>query len=64
VRGSYDGKPVGYSVMLRWLNLGMVWESLRWLNPYGTRGGFWVGVMLTLAVKPQWAHYKLDETIE
>jgi hypothetical protein len=64
VRGSYDGKPVGYSVMLQWLNLGMVWERLRWLNPYGTRGGFWVGVMLTLVVKPQWVRYKLDETIE
>jgi hypothetical protein len=23
-----------------------------------------VGVMLTLAVKPQWVRYKLDETIE
>jgi hypothetical protein len=33
-------------------------------NPQGTRGGFWVGAMLTLAVKPQWVCYKLDETIE
>jgi hypothetical protein len=33
----------------------MVWERLRWLNPLGTRGGFWVGAMLMLAVKPQWA---------
>jgi hypothetical protein len=24
----------------------------------------WVGAMLTLAVKPQWVRYKLDETIE
>jgi hypothetical protein len=23
-----------------------------------------VGAMLTLSVKPQWVHYKLDETIE
>jgi hypothetical protein len=37
---------------------------LRWLNPYGTRGGFWVGAMLTLAVKPQWVCYKLVETIK
>jgi hypothetical protein len=29
-----------------------------------TRGGFWVGAMLTLAVKSQWVCYKLDETIE
>jgi hypothetical protein len=25
---------------------------------------FLVGAMLTLALKPQWVHYKLDETIE
>jgi hypothetical protein len=36
----------------------MVWVKLRWLE------GFWVGAMLTLAVKPQWVRYKLDETIE
>jgi hypothetical protein len=30
----------------------------------GGRGGFWVGAMLTLAVKPQWVRYMLDETIE
>jgi hypothetical protein len=51
-------------VRLRWLNREMVWERLRWLNPQGTRGGFWVGAMLTLAVKPQWVHCKLDETIK
>jgi hypothetical protein len=33
-------------------------------NPQGTRGGFWVGVMLTLAVKPQWVRYELDKVIE
>ena len=27
-------------------------------------GAFWWGEMLTLAVKPQWVCYKLDETIE
>jgi hypothetical protein len=27
-------------------------------------GGFWVGAMVTLAVKPQWVYYKLDKTIE
>jgi hypothetical protein len=64
VRGSCDGKSLGWSVMLRWLNRGMVWERLRWLNPNDTRGGFWVGAMLTLAVKPQWIRYKLDETDE
>jgi hypothetical protein len=50
--------------MLRWLNRGMVWERVRQLNPYVTRGGLWDGMMLTLAVKPQWVHYKLDETVE
>jgi hypothetical protein len=49
--------------MLQWLNRGMVWVRLRWLNPYGTRGGFWVGV-LTMAVEPQWVCYKLDKTIQ
>jgi hypothetical protein len=34
------------------------------MNRYGTRGGFWVVVMLTLVVKSQWVRYKLDETIE
>jgi hypothetical protein len=63
-RGSCNGKPLRCSVKLRWLNRGMVWVKLRWLNTQGTRGGIWVGVMLTLAVKPQWVHYKLDETIE
>jgi hypothetical protein len=28
------------------------------------RGGFWVGVMQTLAVQPKWVRYKMDETIE
>jgi hypothetical protein len=52
VRQSCDGKPLGCLVKLRWWNL------------QGTRGGFWVGAMLTLAVKPQWVRYKPDETIE
>jgi hypothetical protein len=51
------------SARLRWLNRGMVWERLRWLNPQGTRGGFWVGAMLMLAVKPQRVHCKLDELL-
>jgi hypothetical protein len=42
----------------------MVWERLRWLNSKGTRRGFCMGAMLMLAMKPQWVHYKLDETIE
>jgi hypothetical protein len=42
----------------------MVWVKLRWLEPTRHKRGFWVGAMLTLAVKPQWVRYKLDETIE
>jgi hypothetical protein len=33
-------------------------------EPIRHKWGFWVGAMLTLAVKPQWVRYKLDETIE
>jgi hypothetical protein len=33
-------------------------------EPIRHKRGFWVGVMLTPAVKPQWVCYKLDETIE
>jgi hypothetical protein len=57
-------EPLGCSVKLRWLNRGMVWVPLRWLEPIRHKRGFWVGAMLTLAVKPQWVYYKLDETIE
>jgi hypothetical protein len=33
-------------------------------NHKAQEGGFWVGAMLTLAVKPQWVCYKLNQTIE
>jgi hypothetical protein len=33
-------------------------------KPIRHKRGFWVGVMLTLVVKPQWVCCKLDETIE
>jgi hypothetical protein len=33
-------------------------------NPQGTRGGFWVGAMLTPVVKPQWVRNNLGEIIE
>jgi hypothetical protein len=33
-------------------------------EPIRHKRGFWVGVMLTLVVKPQWVCCKLDETIE
>jgi hypothetical protein len=42
----------------------MVWVKLRWLEPTRHKRVFWVGAMLTLAVKPQWVRYKLDETNE
>jgi hypothetical protein len=44
------------------------WEGVSKAAMAGTHkaqeGDFWVGVMLTLMVKPQWVRYKLDETIE
>jgi hypothetical protein len=69
------GVPTGCEGKLRWQTAGMFGEAamakpwdgvgkLRWLNPQGTRGGFWVGAIFTLAVKPQWVCCKLDETIE
>jgi hypothetical protein len=57
-------EPLGCLVKLRWLNHGMVWVQLRWLGPIRYKRGFWVGAMLTLAVKPQWVCYKLDKAIE
>jgi hypothetical protein len=42
----------------------MVWVSCDGWNPQGTRGGFWVGAMITPVVKPQWVRNKLGETIE
>jgi hypothetical protein len=44
--------------------VGWCGQSCDGWNSQGTRGGFWVGAMLTLAVKPQLVCYKLDETIE
>jgi hypothetical protein len=38
VRGSYYGKPLECSVMLRWLNRGMVWERLQWHTIWHKRG--------------------------
>jgi hypothetical protein len=55
---------LGCLVKLRWLNYGIVWVQLQGLEPIMYKNGLLVGVMLTLAVKPQWVHYKLDETIE
>jgi hypothetical protein len=32
-------EPLGYSVKLRWLNRGMVWLQLRWLEPIRQKRG-------------------------
>jgi hypothetical protein len=69
------GVPTGCAGKLRWQIAGMFGDATMaepWggmgeatiAKPISTRGGFWVGAMLTLAVKPQWVRYKLDETIE
>jgi hypothetical protein len=55
---------LGCLVKLRWLNYGIVWVQLQGLEPITYKNVLLVGVMLTLAVKSQWVHYKLDETIE
>jgi hypothetical protein len=70
------GIPINCVGKLQWQIAGMfgeaamaepwdgVGKSCDGWNPYRTRGGFWMGAMLMLVVKPQWVHYKLDETIE
>jgi hypothetical protein len=70
------GIPTGYAGKLRWQTAGMFseaamaesWDGVGKAAMAGTHkaqeGGFWVGAMLTLAVKPQWVCCKLDETIE
>jgi hypothetical protein len=57
-------EPLGCSVKLRWLNRGMVWVQLRWLEHIRHKRGLLGMCMLTLVVKPQWVCYKLDKTIE
>jgi hypothetical protein len=43
VRGNWDGKPLGCSVKLRWLNRGKMWVKLRWLIPIRHKRGLLVG---------------------
>jgi hypothetical protein len=65
VQGSYNGRTAG---MFGEAAMAEPWDGVGTaamvVTPQGTRGGFWMGVMLTLAVKPQWVCYKLDKTIE
>jgi hypothetical protein len=72
---SSRGKPTGCAGKLRWQTAGMFgdaamaepWDGVgeaAMAEPRRHKRGFWVGVMLTLAVKPQWVRYKLDETIK
>jgi hypothetical protein len=70
------GIPTGYAGKQRWQTTGMFgeaamaepWDGVGKAAMAGTHkaqeGGFWVGAMLTLAVKPQWVRYKLEKTIE
>jgi hypothetical protein len=69
------GVPTGCAGKLRWQTAGMFGEAAMaepWdgvgkaamAEPTRHKRGFWVGSMLTLAVKPQWVRCKLDETIE
>jgi hypothetical protein len=65
VRESYDGRTAG---MFGEAVMAKSWDGVGTTTMAGTHtaqeGGFWVGAMLTLAVKPQWVCYKLAETIE
>jgi hypothetical protein len=69
------GVPIGCAGKLRWQTVGMFSEAMMaepWdgvgeavmAEPTRHKRGFWVGAMLTLAVKPQWVCCNLDETIE
>jgi hypothetical protein len=65
VRGSCDGRTIG---MFNEAMMAEPWGGVGTAVIAGTHkaqeGGFWVGAMLTLVVKPQWVCYKLDKAIE
>jgi hypothetical protein len=66
VRESCNGRTAG---MFGKVAMAKPWDGVGTAAMAGTHksqggGGFWVGVMLILAVKPQWVCYKLDKTIE
>jgi hypothetical protein len=65
VRGRCDGTTAGIFGEDEMVE---PWDSVGTTMMAGTykaqEGGFWVGEMLTPAVKPQWVCYKLDKTIE
>jgi hypothetical protein len=65
VRGSCDGRTAG---MFGDAVMAEPWDSVGTVAMVVTHkaqeGGIWVGVKLTLVVKPQWVRYKLDKTIE
>jgi hypothetical protein len=42
----------------------MVWVKLRWLEPTRHKRGLLGGCNAHAGGKPQWVHYKLEETIE
>jgi hypothetical protein len=65
VQRSCDGKTAGMcddvAMVVLWEGVG---EAALAETHKAQEGGFWWSAMLTLAVKPQWLRYKLDETIE
>jgi hypothetical protein len=65
VHGSCDGRTTR---MCGEVAMAELWEGVGEAAMPKTHkaqeGGFWWGEMLTLAMKPLWVHYKLDEAIE
>jgi hypothetical protein len=70
-----SGIPTGCAGKLRWQTARIFGEAMMaepWdgvgeaamAEPIRHKRGLLVGAMLTLAVKPQWVRYKLEETIE
>jgi hypothetical protein len=64
VRGSYDGRTTGMCGEATMAELSEGVGEAAVAETIMHKRGFWWGAMLTLAMKPLWVHYKLDETIE
>jgi hypothetical protein len=57
-------EPLGCSAKLRWLNHGMVWVWLQWLEPIRHKRGLLCGCDAHIGGETLVGTYKLNETIE